>query len=164
SFPPRVRPLPGRTNIVITRNDDFAAEGAVRARSLPEALQTARERAHAPAGARGDGSPTIWVIGGGGIYREAIAAADLLVVTEIDLDVDGDATAPSIPGIFQETAADPGTGWHESSSGLRHRLRRYQRAPHLGPRPGAVAPDPLTSSELDVSSCSHHPHPTGRCP
>src|SRR5699024_12695623 len=44
SFPPRVRRLPGRTKIVITRNDDFAAEGAVRARSLPEALQTARER------------------------------------------------------------------------------------------------------------------------
>src|SRR5699024_7065231 len=92
SVPPRVRPTAGRTDSEITRNGGFAAGSAVRARSLPEALQPARERAHAPAGARGDGSPTIWVIGGGGIYREAIAAADLLVVTEIDLDVDGDTT------------------------------------------------------------------------
>lgn len=127
SFPPHVRPLPGRTNIVITRNDDFAAEGAVRARNLPEALQTARETAHPQPGTQHDSPPTIWVIGGGGIYREAIAEADLLVVTEIDLEVDGDTTAPSIPGIFQETSRDPGTGWHEAASGLRYRILRYQR-------------------------------------
>ena len=127
SFPPHVRPLPGRTNIVITRNDDFAAEGALRARDLPEALRAARETARAQAGAPGEGPPAIWVIGGGGIYREAIAGADLLLVTEIDLEVDGDTTAPSIPRIFQEVSREPETGWHESASGLRYRILRYQR-------------------------------------
>lgn len=127
SFPPRVRPLPGRTNIVITRNDDFAADGAVRARNLPEALQTARETALAQAGAPDGAPPTIWVIGGGGVYCEAIGEADLLVVTEIDLEVGGDTTAASIPGIFQESSRDPETGWHEAASGLRFRIRRYER-------------------------------------
>src|SRR5699024_12267820 len=44
SFPPRVRPLPGRPRIVLARHDDSAADGPARARSLPEALATARER------------------------------------------------------------------------------------------------------------------------
>ncbi|NMA76529.1 MAG: dihydrofolate reductase, partial [Actinomycetales bacterium] len=43
SFPPKYRPLPGRINIVITRDDGFAAEGAVRARDLPEGLRLARD-------------------------------------------------------------------------------------------------------------------------
>lgn len=126
SFPPRFRPLPKRTNIVVTSNDAFVADGAVRARDLPEALQTARETALAQAGAQDDAPPSIWVIGGGGIYREAIAEADLLVVTEIDLEVDGDTTAPLIPEVFQETARDPESGWHTSSSGLRYRIRTYE--------------------------------------
>lgn len=129
SFPPRVRPLPGRTNIVITRSADIEGDGAVRAGNLPGALRIAREtaRATAPETVRATAPPTIWVIGGGGVYREAIAEADLLVVTEIDLEVDGDTTAPSIPEFFRETSCDPGAGWHETASGLRYRIRRYAR-------------------------------------
>ena len=116
SFPPKYRPLPGRTNIVITRDDDFAEEGAVRARGLDEALELASA---APGGAE-----IIWVIGGGAVYREAIDRASLLVVTEIDLEVEGDTTAPEIPAGF---TADGDPQWQQSASGLRHRVLRFTR-------------------------------------
>lgn len=132
SFPPRFRPLPGRTNIVITRDDGFAEEGAVRAGSLPGALRIAREvlteGARTALGAPPPGAaPMIWVIGGGAVYREAIAEADLLVVTEIDLEVDGDTTAPGIPADFRPVTADPAQGWHEAADGTRFRMLTYGR-------------------------------------
>lgn len=140
SFPAKFRPLPGRTNIVITRDDSFADEGAVRARDLTEALRIA----HGALGAQADGAdaatgsaegshgpdgphPTIWVIGGGSIYREAIGDADLLVVTEIDLEVDGDTTAPDVPDHFHAATTDPTAGWHEAANGLRYRIVTYAR-------------------------------------
>lgn len=116
SFPPKYRPLPRRTNIVITSDDAFTADGAVRARGLDEALELARS---APGGDR-----TVWVIGGGRVYREAMDRADLLVVTEIDLEVDGDTTSPEIPEGF---AAAEEPGWLTSSTGLRYRVLRYTR-------------------------------------
>ncbi|MGP9539261.1 dihydrofolate reductase [Brachybacterium sp. AOP43-C2-M15] len=119
SFPARYRPLPGRTNIVITRDDALELPGAVRARSLPEALELAASEA-AP------GAPT-WVIGGGTIYADAIEVAERLVVTEIDLDVDGDTTAPEIPEDFALRSAEPAEGWHVSASGLRYRILTYTR-------------------------------------
>ncbi|WP_193119518.1 dihydrofolate reductase [Brachybacterium tyrofermentans] len=134
SFPPTFRPLPGRTNIVITRDDSFADDGAVRARDLADALRIAEEtvattgqvtETEGPPDA--DSRPTIWVIGGGSVYREAIADADLLVVTEIDLEVDGDTTAPEVPDRFGTPAADPATGWLEAKNGLRYRILTYTR-------------------------------------
>lgn len=119
SFPPRFRPLPGRTNIVITRDDSLEMPGAVRARSLPEALELAATEA-GPTG-------TAWVIGGGSIYADAIEVAEQLVVTEIDLEVDGDTLAPEIPADFAVTAAEPAEGWHEAASGLRYRVLTYTR-------------------------------------
>ncbi|MGO2361493.1 MAG: dihydrofolate reductase, partial [Brachybacterium tyrofermentans] len=64
---------------------------------------------------------------GGSVYREAIADADLLVVTEIDLEVDGDTTAPEVPDRFGTPAADPATGWLEAKNGLRYRILTYTR-------------------------------------
>ena len=121
SFPPKYRPLPGRINIVITRDDGFAAEGAVRARDLPEGLRLARDLLDSAP------DPTIWVIGGGAVYREAIAQADLLVVTEIDLEVEGDTLAPAVPPGFSLESADPAEGWREGDGGLRSRILRYRR-------------------------------------
>lgn len=119
SFPPRFRPLPGRTNIVITRDDTLELPGAVRARSLPEALELAATEA-GPAG-------TTWVIGGGSIYADAIEVAERLVVTEIDLEVDGDTLSPRIPEDFAVTSVDPAEGWHEAANGLRYRILTYSR-------------------------------------
>ena len=84
SLPPRFRPLPGRTNIVVTRQADWQAEGAQRAGSLSEAL------------ARCGADQTVWIIGGAQIYAEALPLADRLEVTEIGRDFEGDAYAPTL--------------------------------------------------------------------
>lgn len=131
SFPPRFRPLPGRTNVVITRDATVAEAGAVHARSLDEALRLAAAELE-PRPGDVTASPTaapaaVWVIGGGGVYREALPRADRLLVTEIDLEVAGDTTAPAVPEEFVLTAADPAEGWHTAASGLRYRILTYRR-------------------------------------
>ncbi|MFE7846412.1 dihydrofolate reductase [Microbacterium sp. NPDC057407] len=116
SFPDRFRPLPGRRNIVVTRNAGWVADGAERAGSLGDALAMAA-----------DASPEwIWVIGGGALFREAIGGADRLEVTELDLAVDGDTHAPERPG-WQPVSIDPVDGWHTSSGGIRYRFVRLER-------------------------------------
>lgn len=113
SLPPRFRPLPGRRNIVVTRSDAWAAEGAERAGSLDEALELA-----------GDGE--VWVIGGGMLYAEAVDRADVLEVTRLDLAVDGDTRAPSTRG-WRQVAADPVEGWRMSRNGIPYRFETYRR-------------------------------------
>ena len=128
SFPPRFRPLPGRTNIVITRDDAYTADGAVPAASLEEGLALARQDlARRDQGEPGQAADMLWVIGGGTLYAEAMPQADLLVVTEIDLEVEGDTLAPAIPEAFTQSSADPAEGWHEAGSGLRYRILTYAR-------------------------------------
>ena len=107
SLPPSVRPLPGRRNVVLTRQPDWAADGAVVARSVTEALAQ-----------NGD----VWVIGGGTVYRAALPYADVLVVTELDRDVEGDTLAPEIGTGWAAAEIDPPTGYHRSSSGLGFRV------------------------------------------
>jgi dihydrofolate reductase len=92
SLPPRFRPLPGRTNIVITRNPAWQTEGAQSAGSLEDALTQA-----------GD-APEIWVIGGAQIYAQAEPLAVRAEVTEIAQDFDGDAYAPTLGPAWRETA------------------------------------------------------------
>ena len=75
SLPPSVRPLPGRRNVVLTRQPDWQAPGAVVARSLAEAL---------------DQPGDVWVIGGASVYRDALPLADVVVVTELAQAFDGD--------------------------------------------------------------------------
>lgn len=84
------RPLPGRPNIVITRNRDFAAEGLIVAHSLEEAL------GRAGAEARRLEAAEIAVIGGGVVYREAMEQAAVLHVTHIEAEIDGDTVFPAI--------------------------------------------------------------------
>ncbi|WP_439032708.1 dihydrofolate reductase [Gordonia terrae] len=113
SLPPRFRPLPGRTNIVVTRSADWTAEGAVVARSVDEALALAADH-------------TVGVIGGGEIYRAALPFASDLCVTEIDVEVDGaDAFAPEITDEW--VVAESGE-WQTSTSGTRFRFVDYRRA------------------------------------
>jgi dihydrofolate reductase len=117
SLPPRFRPLPGRANIVVTRQSDWAADGAVRAGSVEEALALAAS----------DADERIWVIGGAELFARTIDAADVLVVTELDLDVDGDTHAPARGPDWRMVAADPPAGWHTSSSGIRYRFLTFTR-------------------------------------
>ncbi|PPG25878.1 dihydrofolate reductase [Pseudoclavibacter sp. RFBG4] len=121
SLPERFRPLPGRRNIVVTRQADWAAEGAERAGSLEEALTLAGTGTDADADANANADADVWVMGGGELYREAIARADRLEVTEIDLDVPGDAYAPDWSGEeWSVDAREPSEGWLTSRTGIRY--------------------------------------------
>jgi dihydrofolate reductase len=111
SLPPRFRPLPGRSNIVVTRQAGWQAEGAVRASSLPEALQLS-----------GD-VPEVWVIGGAEIYRQAEPHAVRAEVTEIAQDFEGDAYAPTLGSGWTETAREQ----HLSVTGLTFSFVTYQK-------------------------------------
>ncbi len=83
SLAPRFRPLPGRRNIVVTRNAAWRAEGAEPAASLGEALQ------------RLAAAPRVFVIGGGELYAQALPRADLLVLTEVDGEFEADTFFPA---------------------------------------------------------------------
>jgi dihydrofolate reductase len=100
------KPLPGRTNIVVSR--DFAAPGAIVAASLPAALAVAR------GDALRRGSDAIMVVGGADIYVQAMPLADRLEVTHIQARCEGDAVFPAIdPAIWHEAARavfSPGPG------------------------------------------------------
>ncbi|OUC75578.1 dihydrofolate reductase [Gordonia lacunae] len=112
SLPPRFRPLPGRTNVVVTRDAGWSAEGATVAGSVAEALELA-------AGER------IGVIGGGEIYRLAMKFATELCVTEIDVEVDGaDAFAPEITDDWSVAVRGE---WQISTSGIKYRFVDYRR-------------------------------------
>lgn len=84
------RPLPGRTNIVITRNPAFRAEGVEVASSLEAAIKLAERIALV------DGAEEAVVIGGAEIYRAALRVADRLYITEVHASVEGDAVLPGI--------------------------------------------------------------------
>jgi dihydrofolate reductase len=115
SLPPKFRPLPGRRNIVISRNPDLRADGAEVAASLDEAYALTA----AP-------DMTVSVIGGEQIYRAAIVGADELRVTELDLVIENaDAFAPAIDEATWY-AVDVGD-WLTSSSGARYRFADYRR-------------------------------------
>lgn len=95
------RPLPGRPNIVITRNRDFAPEGVIAAHSLEEGLD------RAAAEAKKLGVDEIAVIGGGVIYREVMDRATVLHVTHIEAEIDGDTVFPDIdPAVWQAGPAE----------------------------------------------------------
>jgi dihydrofolate reductase len=113
SLPAKFRPLPGRLNIVITRQNNWQASGALRADSIPEAMRLC-----------GD-APDAWVIGGAEIYRQAAPMASTAVVTEIDADVEGDAFAPELGAGWQEMQREP----HTSASGLVFSFVTYQFKP-----------------------------------
>lgn len=94
SLPARFRPLPGRINIVITRQSAWHEDGAHRAASLQDALQLCKE------------AEKVWVIGGAQIYAQALPLADEVVATEIDADFEGDAYAPSLDQSWQAVARE----------------------------------------------------------
>jgi dihydrofolate reductase len=98
SFPRR--PLPGRQNIVVTRDPAYRAEGAEVAASLEEAIALGGE--HNRRSVAGD---DICVIGGGEIYRQAMPLADRLNITHVLASIDGDTRFPEIdPQIWRQTS------------------------------------------------------------
>lgn len=110
SLPARFRPLPGRRNVVITRQADWRAEGAEHATSLEQAIALC-----------GD-VPRAWITGGAEIYNLALPLADLAAVTEIDADFEGDTYAPQLGPNWRETAREQ----HLSKTGLAFSFVNYQ--------------------------------------
>ncbi len=114
TIPARFRPLPGRRNIVVTRDPSWTADGADVAHSIDEALTL-------------DDSP--WVMGGAQIYAAAMPAADRLEITEIAVSPDGDAFAPAIDlTLWKLTPASAEARWMTSRTGLDYRFLSYLRA------------------------------------
>ena len=100
SFPKR--PLPGRLNIVVTRDRNYPAEGAEVVTSLHDALILARTRARCTPGLE-----EVCVIGGGEIYRQALPLADRLYITHVVASPDGDTRFPDIdPTVWKELSSE----------------------------------------------------------
>lgn len=108
SLPDRFRPLPGRRNIVVSRRVNLTLEGAEVAGSVSAAIELA-------------GPEQAWVIGGAQAYAAALPFAGLALVTEIDVDVDGDTYAPDLRGWRLDDSGE----WRTSTTGLRYRFLRY---------------------------------------
>jgi dihydrofolate reductase len=102
SLPARVRPLPGRRNVVLTRRPGWAAPGAEVFGSVEELL-----KAH----------DDFWVMGGAEVYAALLPFADHIVRTRIDLAAEGDTFAPPLDPRWRVTA---GADWTESDTGVRY--------------------------------------------
>lgn len=112
SLPPRFRPLPGRRNIVVTRQTGYAAPGAETADSIAAALALAGE------------DETVFVIGGAEIYVESLPLADAMVLTEVDLEPEGDAWFPAFSAAeWKETGREANV----SKNGLGYAFVTYRR-------------------------------------
>lgn len=111
SLPEKFRPLPGRRNLVITRDANYRAKGATVVLSLPDAIAAAE-------------SDEAFIIGGAELYATALPVADCLQLTEIDADFDGDTWFPAIdPNHWRETAREK----HHDESGFDYAFVKYQR-------------------------------------
>ncbi len=113
SLPARFRPLPGRRNVVVTRNASWQANGAERAGSFEDALALLA------------GEPRVFVIGGGELYADALSLADELLLTEIDAEIEGDTFFPAWHTAFEETSREQ----HVSDHGIPFSFVTYLRRP-----------------------------------
>jgi dihydrofolate reductase len=112
SLPQRFRPLPGRQNIVITRQVQWQAQGALIANSWADAL------------AKAANTEKVFVIGGAEIYALALPLADELVLTEVGIDIDADAFFPAWKnGAFAEVSRVV----HQTNAGIRYAFVTYRR-------------------------------------
>ncbi|MCB2413715.1 dihydrofolate reductase [Demequina sp. TTPB684] len=115
SLPPRFRPLTGRENIVVSRSLG-SLDGATIASSLADAIDAA---------ARISPGTDAWIIGGAGLFEDAAAILDEVVVTEIDLVTDGDTFAPELSDEnWRATSASTPLA---SRTGLGYRIVTYRR-------------------------------------
>lgn len=105
------KPLPGRTNIVVTRQPGWVAEGAVTAHSLQEAI------------AKAGGAEEIFVIGGAEIYAAALPLATAIELTEVHAAFDGDAVLPPLEGEWEEVFREG----HQTEDGLAYSFVTLER-------------------------------------
>ncbi len=121
SLPERFRPLPGRTNLVLSREPGLLLDGAVVVGGVDDALAAVDGRA-------------AWVIGGAQVYGAFLDRADRAEVTEIDLVVGPGTRAPRLDAGWEVADVVPQAGWARSSTGLRYRFLSHRRRGHEGRR------------------------------
>lgn len=108
------RPLPGRTNVVITRNAQYAAAGCLVAASIPAALALCAD------------AEEVFLIGGAELYAQTIPLADRLYLTEVELNAEGDAWFPDYDhSLFREVSRESHTG--EKGDALRFDFVVYEK-------------------------------------
>jgi len=112
SIPEKFRPLPGRTNVVVSRQSDFSATGAHVVSSLQAAIDLFPP------------NKAVWLIGGAQLYAQAMPLAQQLVITEIDADYEGDAFAPVL-NAAEWTEIHRSS--HTSAQGLGYSIVTQQR-------------------------------------
>ncbi|KKT14952.1 MAG: dihydrofolate reductase [Parcubacteria group bacterium GW2011_GWF2_44_8b] len=97
SIPEKFRPLPGRTNFIITRDSSYSAPGATVTTSIENALASAQQAL---------GNEEIFVVGGGEIYKAALPFTDRLYITMVDKEVEGDTFFPAYSNIFTKKISE----------------------------------------------------------
>lgn len=107
------RPLPSRTNIVITNDPNFKAEGSVVVHSLTEAVEAGKNT----------GTNEIFVIGGGSIYKQFLPQADKLYITKVHQVFEGDVFFPAFEDLFKKVTFSQ-NGEHE---GLKYTFLELER-------------------------------------
>jgi len=110
SLPERFRPLPGRLNIVVTRNSDWKPGGATTVPSFAQAVALVSAQ------------PLVWVIGGGELFAQSLPFADVAEVTEIDADFEGDVFAPQLGPDWKESAREK----HTAATGIPYSFVTFQ--------------------------------------
>ena len=117
SLPDRFRPLPGRRNVVLTRDPGWSAPGAEVAHAVAEVDLTGE----------------VWVMGGAAVYEAFLPLASQVLRTRIDLDVPGDTRAPTLDDAWVVAGA---SGWQTSKCGLRYLVEDLRRVGTRGPDGG----------------------------
>ena len=115
SLPDRFRPLPGRRNIVVSRNPMLVLKGADLAAGLEDALELAAD------------APKVFVMGGGELYAQALPYADALLLTEVDAELQGDTVFPDWDrGLFKPVRREAHEG---QAGGAPFSITLYRRDP-----------------------------------
>lgn len=113
------RTLPKRVNWVITRDSNWSFDGTKVAYSIEEALT------QAVADVKASEKPeTVFIIGGGEIFKQTISIADRLELTHVELDVQGDAHYPEIPAEFKKIASEQHI---DDKSGIAFEFATYRK-------------------------------------
>lgn len=94
SLPPSFKPLPNRTNVILTRQQGYQADDCEVFGNLKEALEFAKSQ----------GEEEVFVIGGGQVYKEAIAKGDRIYLTEIHTEIEGDVYFPEMDASWTEVS------------------------------------------------------------
>jgi dihydrofolate reductase len=123
SLPAAFKPLPNRLNLVLTTQAHWTAPGAVAVHSLQAAKEVHQAHRSSQTDASHESESAIWVIGGAQVYAQTMSEAHVIEMTQIDLEVKGDAFAPLLGQEWRETSRQE----HTSVKGVRFRFLTMKR-------------------------------------